>query len=68
MLTDVSSRQTVVQHLGESGHEASQEKPKAVKDKENPRKLGHIISQNNIITIQSHEGSKGNKVQTILNA
>ena len=27
-----------------------------------------IISQNNIITIQSHEGSKGNKVQTILNA
>ena len=33
MLTDVSSRQTVVQHLGESGHEASQEKPKAVKDK-----------------------------------
>jgi len=34
MLTDVSSRQTVVQHLGESGHEASQEKPKAVKDKE----------------------------------
>ena len=34
MLTDVSSRQTVVQQLGESGHEASQEKPKAVKDKE----------------------------------
>ena len=34
MLTDVSSRQTVVQHLGKSGHEASQEKPKAVKDKE----------------------------------
>ena len=36
MLTDASSRQTVVQHLGESGHEASQEKPKAkaVKDKE----------------------------------
>ena len=34
MLTDVSSRQTVVQDLGESGHEASQEKPKAVKDKE----------------------------------
>ena len=31
MLTDVSSRQTVVQHLGESGHEASQEKPKAIK-------------------------------------
>ena len=34
MLTDVSSRQTVVQHLGESGHEASQEEPKAVKDNE----------------------------------
>ena len=34
MLTDASSRQTVVQHLGENGHEASQEKPKAVKDKE----------------------------------
>ena len=33
MLTDASSRQTVVQHLGESGHEASQEKPKTVKDK-----------------------------------
>ena len=69
MLTDASSRQTVVQHLGESGHEASQEKPKAVKDKEKIlEKPCHIISQNNIITIQSHEGSKGNKVQTILNA
>jgi hypothetical protein len=34
MLTDASLRQTVVQHLGEGGHEASQEKPKAVKDKE----------------------------------
>ena len=34
MLTDVSSRQNVVQDLGESGHEASQEKPKAFKDKE----------------------------------
>ena len=34
MLTDAGSRQTVVQHLGEGGHEASQEKPKAVKDKE----------------------------------
>ena len=34
MLTDVSSRQTVVQHLEESGHEASQKKPKAFKDKE----------------------------------
>tara|TARA_B100000676_G_C17739675_1_gene660730 strand:+ start:424 stop:570 length:147 start_codon:yes stop_codon:yes gene_type:complete len=34
MLTDVSSRQNFVQNLGESGHAASQEKPKAVKDKE----------------------------------
>ena len=34
MLADASSRQNVVQHLGESGHEASQEKPKAAKDKE----------------------------------
>ena len=34
MLTDVSSRQNFVQNLGESGHEASQEKPKVVKDKE----------------------------------
>ena len=34
MLTDASSRQTVLKHLGEGGHEASQEKPKAVKDKE----------------------------------
>ena len=69
MLTDVSSRQTVVQYLGESGHEASQEKPKAVKDKEKILE-NHATSllKNNIITIQSHEGSKGNKVQTILNA
>ena len=58
----------LLQHLGESGHEVSQKTKGRQKQRKNPRKLCHIISQNNIIPIQSHEGSKGNKVQTILNA
>ena len=66
MLTDVSSRQTVVQHLGESGHEASQEKTKGrQRQRKNSRKPCHIISQNNIITIR---GLERDMVQTILNA
>ena len=67
MLTNRSSRQAVLKRPGENDHETSQEKATGRQRQKNPRNPCHIFSQNNIITIESHEGARGNKAQIILN-